>query len=459
MSVIGNLKKVTAAAAALVLLAGCGGKKSSENKGSSENTTAAVQNETAQSNDGIRTPAEYEELSEKLCMDMTEGSFQAMIALFSDEMKAQVTEEALVTGWAQINSIAGSFRSIKSTESDTDENGYTVTNTLLEFENKNIVVLIAYNKEGLIDGALMNFAQEETSKGPQETDTYAETSVKVGEHELDGMLTMPKNAEKPPVVILIQGSGQTDMDENVGIAAPFRDIAHALAEKGIASIRYNKRFFQYPELESEDTDINDEILDDADAAVELARQYAEEGKVDSIFVLGHSLGGTLVPSVAARNSEVKGIISLAGTPRNMAEVWLEQLDAQLGMVDGEVKGCLEKLIEQIKTMQEKKEYLETDNPPQYQIFFNVAYWTSLAEIDPVSIAKGLDIPMLFMQGRSDTQVFADKDYAMWQEGLGDRPNCQFKLYDGMGHLFNAEMGHIDSQVIEDTADFIMNCLA
>lgn len=61
---------------------------------------------------------------------------------------------------------------------------------------------------------------------------------------LAGTLLLPTVA-RPPLVILIAGSGPTDRDGNtvaMGMRpAPLRQLAESLAARGIASLRYDKR--------------------------------------------------------------------------------------------------------------------------------------------------------------------------------------------------------------------------
>ena len=62
------------------------------------------------------------------------------------------------------------------------------------------------------------------------------------EYPLNGLLTLPDNTEeKVPAVVLVHGSGASNMDEKVMKLTPFKDLAEGLAEKGIASVRYDKR--------------------------------------------------------------------------------------------------------------------------------------------------------------------------------------------------------------------------
>ncbi len=66
------------------------------------------------------------------------------------------------------------------------------------------------------------------------------------EFPLDGLLTIPESGGAPyPAVVLVHGSGFSDMDSRVYAARPFKDIAEGLAERGVASIRYDKRTFSY----------------------------------------------------------------------------------------------------------------------------------------------------------------------------------------------------------------------
>ena len=53
---------------------------------------------------------------------------------------------------------------------------------------------------------------------------YTEEDVYIGSYQLAGKLTLPKGVEQPPVVILIHGSGASDMDETIYGNKPFADL-------------------------------------------------------------------------------------------------------------------------------------------------------------------------------------------------------------------------------------------
>ena len=65
-------------------------------------------------------------------------------------------------------------------------------------------------------------------------------------YPLKGILTLPDNITEPvPAVVLVHGSGSSNMDEKVGKITPFKDLAEGLAKQGIACVRYNKRSFSF----------------------------------------------------------------------------------------------------------------------------------------------------------------------------------------------------------------------
>lgn len=464
--VMNKTKKLLAIIAAMVMLGSCAAKESEEQKGEDTASAAStVQEETAsQADDGESaaqdsepTAAEdfdYIGYSHKLVEDVFNGNYTSLTDAFSEEMKKAITPEMIEQSINQLNVMAGELKELSDTGMQ-EEDEYIFTATVANYENMKINVLVTFKKGSHeVEGFALTPGQNEDI-GAEETDTYVEVGIKIGEHKLDGMLTMPRGVEAPPVVVFIQGTGSTDMNENTGTCKPFYDIAHDLADQGIASVRYNKRFYQFPEMgEEEGITIDDEVLDDADAAIKYAQSLVDSGEASKVYVLGHSLGGMLAPIIAERNSEVDGIISLAGTPRKLEVVLIEQLTAQLDQYDGEMKEYLEKFIEQMETYRDTGELVPNDNPTNFQAMFGVEYWNSLGAFEPAETADKLDIPMLFLQGDQDVQVYPDRDFPAWKEVLEDNANCEFIMYEGLGHLFIDDTYHIDTRVTDDIARFI-----
>ncbi|WP_054970673.1 alpha/beta hydrolase family protein [Alicyclobacillus ferrooxydans] len=60
-------------------------------------------------------------------------------------------------------------------------------------------------------------------------------------YPLNGRLAIPDGTkELLPAVVLVHGSGPSNMDEKVGNITPFKDLAQGLSQKGIAVLRYDK---------------------------------------------------------------------------------------------------------------------------------------------------------------------------------------------------------------------------
>lgn len=70
-------------------------------------------------------------------------------------------------------------------------------------------------------------------------------ALRVSSGTLYGTLEMPARVPRPPVVLIISGSGPTDRNGNNALLPGRNDalalLADSLAERGIASLRYDKR--------------------------------------------------------------------------------------------------------------------------------------------------------------------------------------------------------------------------
>lgn len=164
---------------------------------------------------------------------------------------------------------------------------------------------------------------------------YIEEKVTIGtKYPLNGLLTIPDaRSESYPAVVLVHGLGAHDMNENVGKTYTFRDLAVGLARNGIASIRYDKRTYRYGKELVKNTNFNaftvkEEVIEDALFATDLLRNDSRIN-AEKIFIAGHSLGGVLAPRIDAVGGNYSGIIILAGSPRKLEEIIIEQQDSFL----------------------------------------------------------------------------------------------------------------------------------
>lgn len=265
-----------------------------------------------------------------------------------------------------------------------------------------------------------------------------------GEDGLPATLTLPRGAGPFPAVVLVHGSGAHDRDETIGANKPLRDIAHGLAERGIAVLRYEKRTRHQPELLSDgQLTIDRETTHDALHAIAHLRQMRtiHPGR---IFVLGHSQGGMLAPRIAARAPDVAGIILLAAPARPLLDLLVEQ-HRRLGLLDDGVINdaeqiALRRLLEGVRAIR------AGDEPPASRLPMGLParYWRSVDAVDPVAEAASIPQPMLLLQGGRDLHVVS-ADWLRWRRAFADTPRVTFAHYDTLNHLGIAERGRASTR--------------
>ena len=416
------------------------------------------------------TGAEYLDRSLGYLEQFVRGEFESFLEDLAGDYHGKVPKALFAQQWSAILQAFGRQERILHSEVSAESDVPVVTVTALHPLRK-LNITFTYNTAGAV--VCVDLQLLPLDVAPQATDVWEERPVQVGQSEkkLNGMLTLPRGNGRPPVVLLLPGSGPNNMDEMVGTGGnkPFADLAHGLAEAGIASIRYDKRTYAYPE-DMALTDVEGEYLEDADAAVKLLLM---DERVDGnkIFLLGHSEGGMLGPEVIRRNPSIKGFISFAGTLRRLEDLLLEQTKKMLDHADGLSQ---EQKRQQLNGIEQAVRQIKTLDPEERETMImgaSAAYWNSLNAIDTPALVRQMDIPILIMQGEEDFQVTTDVDYHLWQEVLAGKQNAQFRLYPGLNHLFMEggtkavidltvynHQRHMDAQVIRDVALWVKTVL-
>ena len=148
---------------------------------------------------------------------------------------------------------------------------------------------------------------------------------------LAGTLQLPSSQwhERRPAVLLISGSGPLDRDSNMpGQRLDIsRAFAEHLAERGIASLRYDKRGAGAFGGDDTQPGFDTETSDAADALDQLVA--LDHVDPDRISVVGHSVGATLAIRLAASTPRLAAIVLLAGAASSGARV-LEWQSGQIG---------------------------------------------------------------------------------------------------------------------------------
>lgn len=282
---------------------------------------------------------------------------------------------------------------------------------------------------------------------------------------IPGTFTAPKAGSNVPVVILVQGFGASDRDESIYENKPFRDIAWALAKEGIASYRYDKRNYLYEFQMKNDTSltIKDETTDDILAAAGMVKNL--EG-IDSarIYILGHSLGGYVLPGIDKELSGIAGYIMMSAPAQHMKKYIYQEYEYIAGVdetVTKEEQSQLEALKNQLKQLEEPEKI--PDNVTILGAYRD--YWVDLDSYYPVKQAKNIKKPVLVLQGERDYQVTM-KQFAIWKKNFNKSENWTFISYPSLNHFMMAGYGnptlgeyktrsHVDNKVTQDIIQFIM----
>lgn len=249
-------------------------------------------------------------------------------------------------------------------------------------------------------------------------------SVQGGSGQLFGSLLIPDSKEAMPVVLIISGSGPTDRNGNNPKMTnnSLRYLAEGLADKGIASLRYDKRGVgESSQAKSEESETRfDAMIDDASKWVEL---LAADQRFSRIFVAGHS-EGSLIGMIVSQADCVDGYISIAGSGEPIDLT----LKDQLSVLPGFMKKKTYFIIDDLKsgqTVEKVPFYLKSLFKPELQ-----PYVMSWMNYDPKEEIVKLNKPILIVQGDNDVQVPV-KNAEMLKSFC---PEAELKYIAGMNHI-------------------------
>ncbi len=395
----------------------------------------------------------------------------SIYALFDSKMKKALQPEQISKIWQSL-SYNGDFVKVDNQRTKNFQ-GYLLVETNLVFTDKTYTMRLAFDKNTAVAG--MFFVPLRTAKPaekqPVDNAYYRDeaVTVKTGLIKLPALLCVPKGKKHFPIVVFVHGSGPNDKDETIGPNKIFADLAHELAKKGIASLRYDKR--TYVIRSAGDTTIphsglEEVVLQDARSAIRLALRTVPEG--DKVFLLGHSLGAGLAPEIAASFPQLGGIIMMAAAAKPLEDIVYQQfkyLYKRDGLTCAERKE-LRKLRKKVKNVKKIDEFLKVKQVPELPIVNDTAFWRDIHGYDALAAAKKLQMPLLLLQGGRDYQVTPD-NFDIWKEALGDKKNAEFKLYPGLNHIFHKgegksypeeyeNIGVIPQNVVSDIAQWILN---
>ena len=410
-------------------------------------------------------------------LDMAQrGQFEEIRELFVPSIRPMVTAEALQLAWASAVEEHGRVTGIGAPLVEPAGPGVTAVKVPLTFEHGALTIVLSMTATGDLTGIQLAPAAAAQPVAAWEPPTYVqpdhfeehEVTLGSGPLAVSGTLTVPSGTGPFPALVLLAGSGPNDRDETIGRNKPFKDLAWGLATRGTAVLRFDKVTYAHPAEVKQimDFTVVDEYTPATLAAVELLRQHPA---IDAqrISLLGHSLGGTVAPRIAAADIAISGVVLLAGGSEPMYWSAVRQL-RYLASLDPMTAAASASVIEE---MSERARRVDSPDllasTPADLLPFGVPapYWLDLRSYDQVATAATLDRPILILQGGRDYQATVEDDLALWRSGLSSRPDITIHIYPADNHFFFSGNGpsppaeyepvqHLDEAVVDDIASWL-----
>ena len=418
---------------------------------------------------GAEEAAPYLALTQEFLDALFVQDYSACMAMFAENLQNTMDKEELQEQWNSMRLAYGD-----AVEMDRYEayriNGEGTILAMVTHRHGGSSVQLTFDENNDVAGLWFGMREDEVDYAIElPTGGVIEQEIVLGEgtqYELRAIITRPVMSATVPGVVLVHDSGAYDRNEAIGNCAPFADIAHGLAQRGIASIRYDKRTFAYgydmTEKEISAMTAQQEVIEDAVLAL---NALAQQSGIGDIYIVGHGMGGTLAPRIAlAWGDGLAGIASLAGTARPYLDVVYEQTLAMTN--DASRQNAIKKEYKKAAKLDTLKDSATVFGVP-------VPYLRDLYEHPVAQSLAELSVPVFVAQGKNDYQTSLE-DYKSWQSALeGYAGETHFALYDGLNHLFadiSAAKGrgtsaeylnelHVSDQLLDDLADWIASCTA
>lgn len=210
---------------------------------------------------------------------------------------------------------------------------------------------------------------------------------------------------------------------------------------GIATLRFDKRTFVHSQKFGANPKftVQEESVEDALAAVRLLAAD-ERIAADQIYVLGHSLGGLILPRIFAQDEDglIRGGIAMAAA-NSLLDTILAQnrIMVETGQLPPEQLPFIQAQVEMLRDPA-----FDPDNPPEGYLLGMPHYWHDLKP-KASELLKEQTQPVLFLQGGRDFQVPVS-EFESFQADLAGRTNVTFRLFPKLNHVFTEGEGEIST---------------
>lgn len=275
---------------------------------------------------------------------------------------------------------------------------------------------------------LLELSAPDYSAPPGAPWTAEEVTVRTREgHLLAGTLTRPLRSSPVGCVVTITGSGSQDRDGSIAMVKgyrPFRDVADALARRGVATLRLDDRGVGGSRAPARGATTETFARDVEDALAWLRARPDVDGA--RLALAGHSEGGIIAPMVAARDPKLRAIALLAApawTGRRVIESQNRHVIERDSTASAASRdSTLRWAMAQVDSMAKRDAWLG----------FFLGH-------DPAAAIRAVRVPVLLLQGETDRQVTAAQadELAAALARAGNRRVTK-RVFPGLNHLFLAD---------------------
>ena len=426
-----------------------------------------------QMNDDV--PVWTEESVRQYALDYVAGtSMERLWGYFDLQIRRYLPQESYETFLIDLEFLTGDFIGLGSYRSFEEAEYQLKTHVLhLCMEKQDVEMYFTHkNKENDWEIMAVEFVPAEKQQpigddmllvGTEAKEAYTETVVTIGEEPylLEGVLTVPADTSAPvPACVLVHDFGAHDRSHTVGKTAVFEDMARLFAEMGVATIRYDKRTYTYPDAVIET--VRDEVITDALHAVDLLKS---DSRIDTnrIVVAGIGLGGMLAPRITSESEgAVCGSIMINTTTENVIEYLYKRSDTRSLSVEE---------LDQVKYLVRNVEKMSEEKARALSAFGrNGYYYWEAADYNQCKIARKLTLPVCVVYSKKDELISEDDGYQAFRKDLG--VNGKFITYialRGVNHLMTGDLtvdangqrtyeidSHVDKHAGRLIANWILN---
>ncbi len=282
---LGIKKVVSSVVMAAVLLSGCGGSSSASPSSSASASATAVSSPVPVVTDFHSVSARAETLARYIVQNNWDAISDFFASSSSQDHSAAQLQSAFLAASDGVNGdrvIDGCARM----------DGDLITGfATVGAGDEQVRLRVRLNEDREV--LSLHFEKLPVMPALEETDDYTEVAVKVGrDPAVNGILTLPKDHAYPYVGILMPAGLSDGMDASGDNLTFRRQLAHALASAGVASIRYDMRSYEDPLLAEEDGWSLDLLMNqDLAWIIHHLDQYAVDAT--NIFYVGCGVPGGL----------------------------------------------------------------------------------------------------------------------------------------------------------------------